>query len=470
MPLSPSCPGNSYEKYTLARARACRRLWFLSAGFESGKEEGKALALLGKVLADLQRWRPALNAYRASLDRRDDADIRTTYEDMRKEHGFRVVDYTVDSDAQEPRICFQFSDPLRARQGRFRALSHRLRQSPIRPSRSRRSQLCVEGVKHGERYAIVLREGLPSSVNEPLLKSADYEIYVRDRSAQVRFSGKNYVLARIGQEGIPLLSINATKINVTINRIGDRSLLPTLRSDDFLNQISAYRAGQISDQDGVKVWSGSIDAKPIANAEVTTAFPVLEAVGKLEAGVYVMTAWPDGVAADDDASRATQWFVVSDFGLTAFSGTDGVHVLVKSLASAGPLAGVELRLIAKNNEVLDTKVTDANGYAAFGAGLSRGSGGMAPSMVVASDGKGDYGFLDLQLTAFDLTDRGVKGRLVQTALDAFLFTERGVYRSGETVFLTALLRDAKGAVVQGFPMTIVIQAPGRCRIQACQAR
>ena len=192
---------------------------------------------------------------------------------------------------------------------------------------------------------------------------------------------------------------------------------------------------------------------------MTTAFPVLEAVGKLEAGVYVMTAWPDGVAADDDASRATQWFVVSDFGLTAFSGTDGVHVLVKSLASAGPLSGVELRLIAKNNEVLDTKVTDANGYAAFGAGLSRGSGGMAPSMVVASDGKGDYGFLDLQLTAFDLTDRGVKGRLVQTALDAFLFTERGVYRSGETVFLTALLRDAKGAVVQGFPMTIVIQRP-----------
>jgi uncharacterized protein YfaS (alpha-2-macroglobulin family) len=450
-------PRDSYEKYTL-RGRAVAAAYGSYQRASSPAEEGKALALLGKVLADLQRWRPALNAYRASLDRRDDADIRTTYENLRKEHGFRVVDYTVDSDAQEPRICFQFSDPLE--RGKVDFAPYLTVSGIANPALTvEESQLCVEGVKHGERYAIVLREGLPSSVNEPLLKSADYEIYVRDRSAQVRFSGKNYVLARIGQEGIPLLSINATKINVTINRIGDRSLLPTLRSDDFLNQISAYRAGQISDQDGVKVWTGSIDAKPIANAEVTTAFPVLEAVGKLEAGVYVMTAWPDGVAADDDASRATQWFVVSDFGLTAFSGTDGVHVLVKSLASAGPLSGVELRLIAKNNEVLDTKVTDANGYAAFGAGLSRGSGGMAPSMVVASDGKGDYGFLDLQLTAFDLTDRGVKGRLVQTALDAFLFTERGVYRSGETVFLTALLRDAKGAVVQGFPMTIVIQRP-----------
>ncbi len=90
---------------------------------------------------------------------------------------------------------------------------------------------------------------------------------------QVRFSGKNYVLPRIGQEGIPLLSINASKINVAINRIGDRNLLPTLRSEDFLNQITAYRAGQISDQDGVKVWSGSIDAKPVAQRRSDDRLP-----------------------------------------------------------------------------------------------------------------------------------------------------------------------------------------------------
>ena len=67
-------------------------------------------------------------------------------------------------------------------------------------------QLCVDGLKHGERYAFVLRQGLPSAVGESLLKSADYEIYVRDRSPQVRFTGRNYVLPRTGQEGIPLVS------------------------------------------------------------------------------------------------------------------------------------------------------------------------------------------------------------------------------------------------------------------------
>ena len=38
------------------------------------------------------------------------------------------------------------------------------------------------------------RQGLPSSVGEALLKSPDYEIYVRDRSPQARFTGRNYVL------------------------------------------------------------------------------------------------------------------------------------------------------------------------------------------------------------------------------------------------------------------------------------
>ena len=65
-------------------------------------------------------------------------------------------------------------------------------------------------------------------------------------------------------------------------------------------------------------------------------------------------------------------------------------------------------------------------------------------MMVATDARGDYAFLSLKAPAFDLTDRGVSGRQVPAGLDAFVYTERGVYRSGETVELTALLRDGAG--------------------------
>ncbi|MEO1545076.1 MAG: MG2 domain-containing protein, partial [Pseudomonadota bacterium] len=122
------------------------------------------------------------------------------------------------------------------------------------------------------------------------------------------------------------------------------------------------------------------------------------------------------------------------------------------------VAGVEVRLIARNNEVLATSKTDANGYVTFAAALARGEGGSAPSMLVAQNGPTDYAFLDLAGSAFDLSDRGVTGRKAPGAVDAFLTTERGVYRPGEDVHLTALVRTRAGKA-SGLPVTMIVTRP-----------
>ena len=120
--------------------------------------------------------------------------------------------------------------------------------------------------------------------------------------------------------------------------------------------------------------------------------------------------------------------------------------------------GAEIRLVARNNEVLATKKTDGQGHVAFDPGLARGEGGIAPGLVVAQLGD-DYGFLDFSQSAFALTDRGVKGRPQPGAVEAYVFPERGVYRSGETVQVTALLRDAAGIAVPNLPLTLVVKRP-----------
>src|SRR6266508_5986515 len=85
---------------------------------------------------------------------------------------------------------------------------------------------------------------------------------------------------------------------------------------------------------------------------------------------------------------------------------------------------------------------------------------MAPAvLLIASDARGDYAFLSLKSPAFDLSDRGVSGRVVPAGLDAFVYTERGVYRSGETVQVTALLRDGQGVAALNTPLTIVVERP-----------
>ena len=93
-------------------------------------------------------------------------------------------------------------------------------------------QLCVEGLKHGERYNIKLRAGLPSAVQETLPKSAEFNIYVRDRKPFVRFSGRAYVLPRTGQRGIPVVSVNTPAVAIKIYRIGDRNLIDTVGGDE----------------------------------------------------------------------------------------------------------------------------------------------------------------------------------------------------------------------------------------------
>jgi uncharacterized protein YfaS (alpha-2-macroglobulin family) len=418
-------------------------------------EEADALVMLATAYGKRSDWRPALNALALALKLRETPELKSTYASLREKYGFRVSNYSVDSDAASPRACFQFTEALPKRTDFSPYVAVAGQDKPALSVDDQ--QICIDGLKHGESYAVTLRQGLPSTVGEDLLKTADFNIYVRDRSPFVRLSGKAYVLPKTGQQGIPLVSVNTDAIKVTLYRIGDRNLIDQVLGGDFERNLYGYTLNDIAEQKGQQVWTGEMAVKKELNTDVTTNFPVNEAVPELRPGVYVLAAMPASLASSEEYSeRATQWFVVSDLGLTAYSGADGIHAFVNSLATTAAVSGVELRLIARNNEVLATKTTDASGRVNFEPGLSRGEGGLSPALIVATLASGEYAFLSLKSSPFDLTDRGVAGRDAPTGLDAFVFTERGVYRTGETVHVTALLRDANSIAVAGVPLTLVV--------------
>jgi alpha-2-macroglobulin len=445
----------SEQTFFLERASTAAYIAYQRAG--NAGDEADALAVLGRALSERKLWRPALDSLRMSLDMREVADVRGNYEKLRDEHGFRLMDYSVDSDAASPRACFQFSEELAKRTDFAPFLALAGTDKPALTSEGK--QLCVDGLKHGERYNINLRAGLPSTVKETLPKSAEFNIYVRDRKPFVRFTGRAYVLPRTGQRGIPLVSVNTPAATVNVFRIGDRNLINTVIDSDFQRSLNRYELSSLGGERGVKVWSGELATATTLNQDVTTAFPVDSALGDLQPGVYVMTAAPKTPGSDDDSQLATQWFIVSDLGISAFSGNDGIHVFVNSLASTDAVAKAEVRLIARNNEILAARKTDDSGHALFEAGLARGEGGLSPAMLTVTGEKTDYAFLSLKSSAFDLSDRGVKGREVPVGADAFVYAERGVYRSNETVYLTALLRDGQGNALTGGPLTLVIERP-----------
>src|SRR6202165_6199580 len=152
--IRPSNP--SEQTFLLERASTAGYIAYQRAG--NPGEEADALAVLGRAMSERRLWRPALDAMRLSLDLREGADARGQYEKLRDEHGFRLLDYSVDSDSASPRACFQFSEELAKRTDFAPYLALAGNDKPALTSEGR--QLCVDGLKHGERYNINLRAGL----------------------------------------------------------------------------------------------------------------------------------------------------------------------------------------------------------------------------------------------------------------------------------------------------------------------
>lgn len=449
-------PQNTAER-NIIRDRTASAAYIAYRRTTNRAQESEALEIVGRIYADRELWRPALDTLKFALERRDTAELKSFYENLRDTHGFRVLDYSVDADIASPRACIQFSDPLASKVDFAPFITV---QGVEKPSvTANEQQICIEGLRHGETYAVTARRGVPSKTGEVLANAAELQIYVRDRKADARFTGRAYVLPRTGQRGIPVISVNTKKLNIQIVRIGERSLVPSALDGQFRQALSRYEINQLAENQGALAFKGELDVTSELNKEVTTAFPIDEAIKDLRAGVYVMTATPaDTTGREAYSNLATQWFVVSDLGLTAVTADDGLHVFVRDLGTSQPIADAELKLLAKNNEVLGTIKTNAQGFAKFDVGLVRGTGGQSPAVLIAERKGTDYAFLSLSESPFDLADRGVAGRATPGPLDAYVFTERGVYRSGETVHVTALLRDAKAKAIS-VPLTFVLSRP-----------
>jgi uncharacterized protein YfaS (alpha-2-macroglobulin family) len=425
---------------------------------QSVPDRAVAMAALAQGLELKQMWHESIATYRAAIELAPNNALTATLDKVVAAHGFRITSNAVDAEAASPQICAGFSDPLAT--GDLSSYVA-VEDAPQVSVDVQQAQICVTGVQHGRRYHVTFRAGLPSAEGEKLRKDVDINLFVPDRAPFVGFANNAYVLPSGLGGGLPISSVNAKTADVVIYRIGDRAIATAVRDGVFQGDLDSYSAESTANQYGQQVWKGQLDlAQGAPNANSVTSIPVADVLPNIQPGAYVVTASVANLPKPSDSGElATQWFIVTDLGLTTVSGDDGIHGFVRSLASAKPVAGAHVRLVAKNNEVLGEAVTDADGKVDFAPGLARGDGGRVPQLLVAETDGGDYAFLDVSKTAFDLTDRGVDGRASPGPLDLFATTERGVYRPGETVYLTALLRDPHAKAVVNIPLTLNLERP-----------
>ncbi|MDZ4134327.1 MAG: MG2 domain-containing protein, partial [Paracoccaceae bacterium] len=415
------------------------------------------LLTLGDALEKVGRGRDTVQALRLAQAIQPRVDTETALDSAIGKYGFRITEHEVQSDSARPRICATFSEPL-VKTGVDYASFVQLTEPGLTVERSGDQQLCVEGVAHGARYALTFRSGLPAADGQVTAKPVTISAYVRDRSPSVRFPGRAYVLPRTDGAALPVETVNTDTLALTLYRIDDRNMLRALQGDYFAQPMLPYQESEFAGQVGAALWSGTADVGMEINRDMTTRLPMDGALAGMGAGIYALKATVPG-ADDYETPPAWQWFVVSDLGLTTLGGIDGLHVIVRSLGTAAAKPGVVVELLSRANAVLGTVQTDAAGYARFAPGLTRGTGGAAPALVVVRDGTADTAFLSLTEPEFDLSDRGVEGQEPAPPVDVFLTTDRGAYRAGETVHATALTRDANAAALPGLPLTAVLKRP-----------
>ncbi|XDA98517.1 alpha-2-macroglobulin family protein [Sulfitobacter sp. LCG007] len=426
-----------------------------------------ALMSLSDALQAQGRGRDAIPALRLTQDIAPGEDVARALDDAIAKFGFRVVDNSVESDAARPRICVEFSEALAGAGVDYEPFL-RLDEPDLVVATEDR-QLCLDGVAHGRRYEFTLRSGLPAASGETLNRDVALALYVRDRSPSVRFPGRAYVLPRSGDAALPVETVNLDSVELALRRVSDRNLLRAIQDSYFGRPLSEYEDTAFATEIAEEIWTGSGQVGNELNADMTTRLPLGDILSDLPAGIYALSARVPG-ADPYETPGATQWFVLSDIGLQSWEGTDGLTVAARSLADASALEGVGLTLVSRANAVLAEARTDAEGFAHFEAGFTRGEGASAPALLIAERGDEDIAFLSLADPAFDLSDRGVEGRPPAPPIDAFLATDRGAYRAGETVHATALIRDDRGVALDGLPLMAVLRRPDGVEYSRALAR
>jgi uncharacterized protein YfaS (alpha-2-macroglobulin family) len=150
---------------------------------------------------------------------------------------------------------------------------------------------------------------------------------------------------------------------------------------------------------------------------------------------------------------ATRNIIASNIGLIAKRGSDNnMIVAVTNILTAKPMPGVDLELLDYQKQVLYKGTSDGDGFAKFE--LKR-----KPYLLVAKNGT-ERGYLKLDDgSSLPLSRFNVGGDQVQKGLKGFLYGERGVWRPGDSIFMSFILEDKLKTLPPDHPVEFELYDP-----------
>jgi len=303
--------------------------------------------------------------------------------------------------------------------------------------------------EYGEEYTIRIEKGFPSAYGTKTLNVITQQFSLGDENPQLTWIGSGLFLPLENKGRLQLKSINLDGATLEIQEIQPQNLIFFLQNNE-LRSSNKY----VSDieRTAKEVYSKEIKFEnPKRNIWLKTEIDLSDYITKKAGAAYVVklnfnsknliTPCDEngGYDYDHPCNSYYYWYrphsdkilIASSIALTAKKESNGIHVWATDVESAKPVSGLILELFGKVNDILSIQKTDANGYVFFPA-----EGGQ----VIKGQGNRGLALLKLTQENWEISRFDIGGVRENNNARLFSYTERGVYRPGDTIHFSGIAR------------------------------
>ncbi len=275
-------------------------------------------------------------------------------------------------------------------------------------------------------YEVTIGSGITSKSGDPFSYAKGYttSVTVRDLPSSLDYAEEGEIVSAAGPMNVALRVMNLDRIYVRLYKVFKNNLVHYLRYQDIGNNGNQIYAGNYD------ITGGKI------NQEITEYINFDKFSKEPYKGIFVAEI-SDPKSGWENKRKLIR---CTNLGMIAKTSGKDLHVKVMYINNLQPAADITVKLMSTTNQVMKEFKTDASGKVVY-KNWREAMYNFSPYLVLAENGE-DFSYLLFDGSMLDnyRFDTGGEPTLNE-GMKGYLTSDRGLYRPGETVNLTAIVRN-----------------------------
>lgn len=353
----------------------------------------------------------------------------------------------------------ELSDPVDARQN----LDGLIRTEPeveanIRTEGS--TVLLLGKFEPGRRYTLLVNGDVRSSNGVSQGEDRSFALDTPDLEPAIEYLSSGVFLPSANKHVLGFRTRNLRAITLTVQRVFENNLGQFLQTESLASrkQRTSYFNYTYMNRVGVEIENRRLTLGETRNEWIVSGIDLADVFADQPKGLYVISlryteedivASPPGYSWRYWESAIYKPVIESDIGLTYKRGAEGDLVFVADLLTGRPMRGVRVSVLTYQQQEIAQGVSDELGFVDL---PSRNVAG--EPFYVTGEKDGQRSVVKLSEMSWNVSSFETGGvEVPKSGTRAFLYTERGVYRPGDPVHLSAIIRNQRDTFPEGHPVT-----------------